>query len=175
MRYLRKLLKIILMKTNKFIYIIYLFVIASLVAVDQFSKEIILTYFDIGSSKTIINGFFSLTYVQNYGAGFSIMQNARTTFLIITPICLMAFAYLLFKSNDNLSKAALLLMISGTIGNFIDRIIRIYVVDFLDFIFFGWDFPIFNFADCCLTVGVTLYIIALIKEDKDAKNKLASR
>ena len=162
------------MKTNKFIYIIYLFIITSLATIDQFSKEIILTYFNAGDSKTIIDGFFSLTYVQNYGAGFSIMQNARTTFLIITPICLLAFAYLLLKSNDKLSKAALLLMISGTIGNFIDRIARIYVVDFLDFVFFGWDFPIFNFADCCLTIGVLLYIITLLKEDKDAKNKLTS-
>lgn len=164
-----------LMKTNKFIYIIYLFIITSLVSIDQFSKEIILTYFNVGDSKTIIDGFFSLTYVQNYGAGFSIMQNARTTFLIITPICLIAFVYLLLKSNDNLSKTALLLMISGTIGNFVDRIIRIYVVDFLDFIFFGWDFPIFNFADCCLTIGILFYIIALIKEDTNAKNKLASK
>lgn len=164
-----------LMKTNKFIYIIYLFIITSLVAIDQFSKEIILTYFNVGDSKTIVDDFFSLTYVQNYGAGFSIMQNARTTFLIITPICLLAFVYLLLKSNDKLSKAALLLMISGTIGNFIDRIARIYVVDFLDFIFFGWDFPIFNFADCCLTIGVLLYIITLLKEEKDAKNKLTSR
>ena len=79
------------MKTNKFIYIIYLFIITSLATIDQFSKEIILTYFNVGDSKTIIDGFFSLTYVQNYGAGFSIMQNARTTFLIITPICLELF------------------------------------------------------------------------------------
>ncbi len=162
------------MKTNKFNYLIYLFVIAVLVTIDQFSKDIILTYFNVGDSKTIIDGFFSLTYVQNFGAGFSIMQNARTTFLIITPICLIAFIYLLIKSNDVLTKTALLLMISGTIGNFIDRIFRIYVVDFLDFIIFGWDFPIFNFADCLLTIGVALYIIALLKEDKNAKVKLNS-
>ncbi len=162
------------MKTNKFNYLIYLFVIAVLVTIDQFSKDIILTYFNVGDSKTIIDGFFSLTYVQNFGAGFSIMQNARTTFLIITPICLIAFIYLLIKSNDVLTKSALLLMISGTIGNFIDRIFRIYVVDFLDFIIFGWDFPIFNFADCLLTIGVALYIIALLKEDKNAKVKLNS-
>ncbi len=162
------------MKTNKFNYLIYLFVIAVLVTIDQFSKDVILTYFNVGDSKTIIDGFFSLTYVQNFGAGFSIMQNARTTFLIITPICLIAFIYLLIKSNDVLTKSALLLMISGTIGNFIDRIFRIYVVDFLDFIIFGWDFPIFNFADCLLTIGVALYIIALLKEDKNAKVKLNS-
>lgn len=162
------------MKTNKFNYLIYLFIVVSLVSLDQYTKSIILNYFELYESKTIIDGFFSLTYVQNFGAGFSIMQNARTTFLIITPICLIGFAYLFIKSNDKLSKTALLLMISGTIGNFIDRIVRIYVVDFLDFIIFGWDFPIFNVADIFLTIGVCLYIIALIKEEKDAKIKLNS-
>ncbi len=162
------------MKTNKFNYLIYLFIVVSLVSLDQYTKSIILNYFELYQSKPIIDGFFSLTYVQNFGAGFSIMQNARTTFLIITPICLVGFTYLFIKSNDKLSKTALLLMISGTIGNFIDRIVRVYVVDFLDFIIFGWDFPIFNVADIFLTVGVCLYIIALIKEEKDAKIKLNS-
>ena len=162
------------MKTNKFNYLIYLFIVVSLVSLDQYTKSIILNYFELYESKAIIDGFFSLTYVQNFGAGFSIMQNARTTFLIITPICLVGFTYLFIKSNDKLSKTALLLMISGTIGNFIDRIVRIYVVDFLDFIIFGWDFPIFNVADIFLTIGVCLYIIALIKEEKDAKIKLNS-
>ena len=162
------------MKTNKFNYLIYLFIVVSLVSLDQYTKSIILNYFELYESKTIIDGFFSLTYVQNFGAGFSIMQNARTTFLIITPICLIGFTYLFIKSNDKLSKTALLLMISGTIGNFIDRIVRIYVVDFLDFIIFGWDFPIFNVADIFLTIGVCLYIIALIKEEKDANIKLNS-
>lgn len=162
------------MKTNKFNYLIYLFFVVSLVSLDQYTKSIILNYFELYESKTIIDGFFSLTYVQNFGAGFSIMQNARTTFLIITPICLVGFTYLFIKSNDKLSKTALLLMISGTIGNFIDRIVRVYVVDFLDFIIFGWDFPIFNVADIFLTIGVCLYIIALIKEEKNAKIKLNS-
>lgn len=162
------------MKTNKFNYLIYLFIVVSLVSLDQYTKSIILNYFELYESKTIIDSFFSLTYAQNFGAGFSIMQNARTTFLIITPICLIGFTYLFIKSNDKLSKTALLLMISGTIGNFIDRIVRIYVVDFLDFIIFGWDFPIFNVADIFLTIGVCLYIIALIKEEKDAKIKLNS-
>ena len=162
------------MKTNKFNYLIYLFIVVSLVSLDQYTKSIILNYFELYESKTIIDGFFSLTYVQNFGAGFSIMQNARTTFLIITPICLVGFTYLFIKSNDKLSKTALLLMISGTIGNFIDRIVRVYVVDFLDFIIFDWDFPIFNVADIFLTIGVCLYIIALIKEEKDAKIKLNS-
>lgn len=162
------------MKTNKFNYLIYLFIVVSLVSLDQYTKSIVLNYYELYQSKTIIDGFFSLTYVQNFGAGFSIMQNARTTFLIITPICLVGFTYLFIKSNDKLSKTALLLMISGTIGNFIDRIVRVYVVDFLDFIIFGWDFPIFNVADIFLTIGVCLYIIALIKEEKDAKIKLNS-
>ena len=162
------------MKTNKFDYLIYLFVIFCLVIVDQFTKSLALAFIKLNESIVIIADFFSLTYVQNYGAGFSIMQNAHLTFMIITPICLVAFGYLLIKSKYKIIKSALILMIAGTIGNFIDRIIRIYVVDFLDFIIFGWDFPIFNCADIFLTVGVFLYIIGLIKEEKDAKIKTNS-
>lgn len=157
------------MKTNKLTYLTYLFIIVALVSIDQYSKYVITSYFELGQSKTIIENFFWLNYVQNFGAGFSIMQNARTTFLIITPICLVLFGYLLYKAKDNLSKAALLLMIGGTIGNFIDRIVTTYVVDFLSFNIFGWDFPVFNLADTFLTIGVILYIICLILEEKHAK------
>ena len=157
------------MKTNKLTYLTYLFIIVALVSIDQYSKYVITSYFELGQSKTIIENFFCLNYVQNFGAGFSIMQNARTTFLIITPICLVLFGYLLYKAKDNLSKAALHLMIGGTIGNFIDRIVTTYVVDFLSFNIFGWDFPVFNLADTFLTIGVILYIICLILEEKHAK------
>ena len=154
------------------LYLVYLFVVISLVAIDQYSKSLVVTYIELNDAKTIIPGFFKLNYVQNFGAGFSILQNSRTIFLIITPICIVAFIYLLLKvkKGDILSKVALLLMIGGTIGNFIDRIVTVYVVDFLDFIIFGYDFPVFNFADMCLTVGVFLYIITLFLETKNAKN-----
>ena len=153
-------------------YVIYLFVIAVLAAIDQYTKSLVVSYIELNESIPVIKGFFDLTYVRNYGAGFSIMQNATTTFLIITPICLILFGYLLYKTDkkDHFSKIALLLMIGGTIGNFIDRIVNAYVVDFLDFIIFGWDFPVFNFADCCLTIGVFIYVLVMLMEYKNAKN-----
>ncbi|MBQ3419174.1 MAG: signal peptidase II [Erysipelotrichaceae bacterium] len=152
-------------------YLIYFFIVAVLVFIDQFSKSLIVSTIDLNQSITVIKGFFNITYVRNFGAGFSIMQNATTTFYIITPICLILFIYLLIKTKekDYLSKTALLLMIGGTIGNFLDRIINVYVVDFLDFIIFGWDFPVFNFADICLTIGVGIYIVSLLKESKNER------
>lgn len=152
-------------------YLIYFFIVAVLVFIDQFSKSLIVSTIDLNQSITVIKGFFNITYVRNFGAGFSIMQNATTTFYIITPICLILFIYLLIKTKekDYLSKTALLLMIGGTIGNFLDRIINVYVVDFLDFIIFGWDFPVFNFADICLTIGVSIYIVSLLKESKNER------
>ncbi|MBR0461365.1 MAG: signal peptidase II [Erysipelotrichaceae bacterium] len=153
-------------------YVFYLFIVTALAAIDQYTKSLVVTYIGLNESIDLIKGFFSLTHVRNYGAGFSIMQHATLTFYIITPVCLGIFIYLLLKTvkNDYLSKAGLLLMIGGTIGNFIDRIINTYVIDFLDFIIIGWDFPVFNFADCCLTIGVFLYIIAVFLEYKNAKN-----
>lgn len=154
--------------------LIDLFIVFACISIDQYSKYLITSYLDLYESKTLIDGFFNLTYVQNYGAGFSIMQNAKTTFYIITPICLAIFIYMLIKSKDKLTRFALLLMIGGTLGNFIDRLKTVYVIDFLDFNIFGWDFPVFNMADSFLTIGVFILIITVILEEKNAKSKANS-
>lgn len=146
-----------------------LFFIAVIVCADQFSKTLIVEKFALRESVEIIPGFFRITYVQNTGAGFSILEGQRTFFLIVTVIALAAFIYLLIKSETALGKAALIMMIGGTIGNFIDRLLHVYVVDFLDFIIFGYDFPVFNIADSFLTVGVFLMIIDLIRSERHAK------
>lgn len=153
-------------------YIIYLFITCSLVLVDQFSKQIVTGYIDLYQKIELIPGFFNLTYVQNYGAGFSILEGQRTLFLIITVAAVIIFSYMLIKGKNNglLYKASLLLILGGTIGNFIDRAVHTYVVDFLDFIIFGYDFPVFNIADSFLTVGVALLLIyTLFIEGKNGK------
>ena len=152
-------------------YLIYIFFILLLVAIDQYSKSLVISYIGLKESIPIIKNFFNLTYVQNFGAGFSIMQNATAFFYILTPICLLGFGYLLYKTkkDDILGKISLILIIGGTIGNFIDRVINVFVIDFLDFYILGYDFPVFNFADMCLTVGVFLYIITIFLESKHAK------
>ena len=73
-------------------YIIYLFITLSLVLIDQFSKQIVTAYIDLYQKIEVIPGFFNLTYVQNYGAGFSILEGLRTLFLIITVVAAVIFS-----------------------------------------------------------------------------------
>lgn len=152
------------------LYLFYFTVVFGLVAFDQLSKYYIVANIPLNSAIDIIPGFFKVTYVQNFGAGFSILQNQITLFLIITPIAIIFLCYLLFKTKkgDLLTISGLLLMIAGALGNFIDRIFTVYVVDFLDFVIFGYDFPVFNIADSFLTIGVFLFIIAILKEKDNA-------
>lgn len=154
------------------VYLAYLFIISLLVGIDQYTKKLIVTLVKEHSSIQIVPNFFSITYEKNTGAGFSILQNQRVLFIVITIIAIIGFSYLLIKNKNqkNIYKISYILIISGAIGNFIDRIVNSYVVDFLDFIIFGYDFPVFNFADCLLTIGVFIYIIATILETKNAKN-----
>ena len=152
------------------LYLLYFTVVFGLVAFDQLSKYYIVANIPLNSAIDIIPGFFKLTYVQNFGAGFSILQNQNTLFLIITPIAIIFLCYLLFKTKkgDLFTISGLLLMIAGALGNFIDRVFTVYVVDFLDFVIFGSDFPVFNIADSFLTIGVFLFIIAILKEKDNA-------
>lgn len=154
------------------IYLFYSVLIIIMIGLDQISKAVIVSKFELGQSINIIKDFFSITYVQNYGAGFSIMQNQTMILCLFTVLVITLLIYMLIntKKNEILYKTSYLLIIGGALGNFIDRISKVYVVDFLDFTFFGWGFPVFNVADCFVTIGTCLLIIASILENKNAKN-----
>ena len=136
---------------------------------DQITKFYIASNFRLGESYSIIDGFFSITYVRNTGAGFSILEGQMTFFYLVSVIALGVLGYLLVQAQKGktIEKFGILLMIAGTFGNFFDRIVNHYVVDFLDFIILGWDFPVFNVADICLTIGVCIFILDFLLEMKE--------
>lgn len=142
--------------------------ILAVVALDQITKYAIEAQLSLGQSIEIIKGFFSLTYARNTGAAWSILTGQMTFFYIISTIALVVMTYFLFKTDkkENLQRIALALLIAGTLGNFIDRLMFQYVRDFLDFIIFGYDFPIFNVADISLNVAIGLLILETILEGR---------
>ena len=94
-------------------YVVYLFIILIEVLLDQCSKQIITSYLDLYEKVEIIPSFFNLTYVQNYGAGFSILEGQRFLFLLITVVAIIIFSYMLYKGKNNhfIYKTSLLLIL----------------------------------------------------------------
>ena len=154
------------------LFLLYILVIATLVGIDQFTKYLVVSHFNVGDFKQIINGFFSIRYVRNFGAGFSILQNQKIFLSMISLLAVFALSYLLYssKKSEKFNRFCYLLVIAGSLGNFIDRIRIGYVVDFLDFIIFGWDYPVFNFADICICIGCFLLMLSILVENKNAWN-----
>jgi lipoprotein signal peptidase len=134
------------------------FLIIAVIVLDQVTKHMI----PVGTDIEIIRGFFYITYCENRGAAFSILQNFRWGFIIITVIAVAVMIRIMISQKHPLARLALSLLTGGAIGNMIDRLLRGYVVDFLNFYPFGYDFPVFNVADICITVGVALLIIYII-------------
>ena len=125
-------------------------------------------------NTTVIENFFYLSYSTNSGAGFSFLADkewGQTLFKIITPLAFVAFsAFYVFavKKSYKWLAYSVVLIISGTIGNFIDRLLNNEVVDFLSFHFSNYIFPTFNVADICLTVGVIMLIVHFLFFDVNA-------
>ncbi len=142
-------------------------VFVTTLAIDIISKFIISHKFLLGESKSIIDNFFYLTYVLNTGVVFGFMADIdnsykRLFFIVVSLAIIAVIIYMIIKEKKYLVKLSLILILSGAFGNLIDRIFVGAVIDFLDFQFFGHGWYIFNIADSCITVGVTLMIIDLL-------------
>ncbi|HEY4554628.1 MAG TPA: signal peptidase II [Bacillaceae bacterium] len=150
-------------------YLIALFV----VALDQLTKWLIVHNMDLGERIRVMEGFFYITSHRNRGAAWGMLEGKMWLFYIITVIVAGAIIYYMQTEAKGkpLFQFSLAFVLGGAIGNFIDRLFRKEVVDFLDTYIFGYDFPIFNIADSALTIGVILLFIHMILEDKKEKRK----
>lgn len=152
-----------------FFYLIAVLVIA----LDQWTKWLIVKNMELGESITIVENFLYITSHRNSGAAWGILQGKMLFFYIITVIVIVAIVYFIQKQakNKRLFGIALAFMLGGAIGNFIDRLFRKEVVDFINTYIFDYDFPVFNIADSALVIGVALLILQMILEERAAKEK----
>ncbi len=143
---------------------------------DQLVKSIVVNRLMSYSSVPVIDGVFHFTYCENSGAGFGVFSGYTWILSLLTILIVLAvMAYVLVKKpNDKLLMTSLTLMTGGAVGNLIDRLRLGYVVDFLDFRLIN--FPIFNIADCFITIGAVVFAVYVIffsdkKECADEHNE----
>lgn len=138
---------------------------------DQASKWLVVKKMDLYESIPIIDGFFRLTSHRNKGAAWGILQDQMMFFYIITLAVVIGIIYYMQKYAKNTPNQAfaLSLILGGAIGNFIDRLLRKEVVDFLDVTLIKYEYPIFNIADSALFIGVICILIITFKEERKVK------
>ena len=140
-----------------------------IIILDQLIKNGLLFFMSFGKSITIIKNFFNITLIGNSGAAFSIMSS-NTILLIIISIVVLNVIYFYLIKGKNLSEFEQVsygILIGGIVGNLIDRIWHMQVIDYLDFTFFGYNFPVFNLADIAIVVSMFLIGYQVLKGDKN--------
>ena len=154
--------------------VIILVAAALLVAFDQLTKYMIIANVTYGASLEVLPGIIDFTYIHNNGAAFGMLQGKSWILLSVSAVIILLCLALVLKRSltSNVLKSAVTLVLAGGIGNMIDRIFRGgNVIDFIELKFV--DFAIFNFADCCITIGAMLivldFILELIKDHKNSK------
>lgn len=152
-----------------------LITIAVLVAVDQLIKYLIDIYLKPVGNISVLKNILQFSYYENDGAMMGMMSGKTVTMTVLAVICLLLIGFVLFsgKIKFGVDYCCIILMISGGLGNIIDRIFRGYVIDYIEVLFI--DFYIFNFADCLVTCAAVIMICnqiyEMIKENKEKKAK----
>ncbi len=141
---------------------------------DQVSKIYIDSNFAIGESHAVIGNFFHITYVRNPGAAFGILSDSAMRvpfFLSISVIATLGILWYVRKvtADKQWQLAALGLILSGALGNFIDRSRLGEVIDFLDVHWYNYHWPAFNVADSAICVGVGIMLICTWHEERHQK------
>lgn len=154
------------MKNKKSIIILLILTVVCLF-IDQLTKYIVTENMNVADTIHIIRNFFRITYVQNTGAAWSIFAGNTIFLILISIVVLGIFIHFLLK-KDKLEKDETIIygvLMGGIFGNLIDRIRYGYVIDFFDFNFGSFDYPIFNIADIMIVLAGIFLIIKILKED----------
>lgn len=140
----------------------YLIISLLIVTFDYIIKLKVKNNMNVGESINVVGNFFKITYIQNKGAAFGMLQEQQNLFLIVGFITIVFLVNLFLKTEDKITKIAISMVIGGAIGNIVDRILYGYVVDMFDFNGV-WSY-IFNFADICVVSGVALLTLGIIRQ-----------
>ena len=131
---------------------------------DQFTKILVIKNFQLYESLSILP-FFNLTFIVNYGFAFGFLNNPSLNQIIVILVIfsiISYFLYLLIKTQDHFFRISLILVLSGAVGNFIDRILHGFVIDFIDVYFGSYHWPAFNLADSSITLGFILIMFNIL-------------
>ena len=156
-------------------YLILLVVSALVLVLDQVTKIYIDRTMELHSSISVIEGFFNITYLRNKGAAFGILANSsfRLPFFILVSLVAVGVILVVIKrlrDDQKMAMVSLSLILSGAIGNLIDRVRLGEVIDFLDVHYYAvYHWPAFNVADSAICVGVFLLALDMIQEERREK------
>lgn len=143
-----------------------------IVIIDQIIKFLITANFNVDEGVLLIPGFFSIVRVHNTGAAWSIMSENTLILILLSLVALVAI-YFFFIKNNKLGKIESItigVLIGGILGNLIDRVFRGYVVDYLFFQIFEYNFPVFNFADICIVISAIVLLFLQLRGSRENEN-----
>nr|WP_197969979.1 signal peptidase II [Mesobacillus harenae] len=154
-------------------FVFYYIIALVVILLDQVTKWLIVKRMALGDSIQVIENFLYITSHRNRGAAWGILQGQMWFFYIVTVIVIIGIIYYIQTAVKGkwLLGISLGLMLGGAIGNFIDRVYRKEVVDFINTYIFGYNFPIFNIADSALVIGVGLLMVQMIQEERQMKEQ----
>ena len=148
------------------------------IGADQYTKYFINANYTLAQSNTFIPGIIDITYVKNTGAAWGMLSDRTWLLIGVTVVVMLICIALVIKygTRNKLIFWAMILVLSGGVGNMIDRIFRSgAVIDFLHFTFWP-DFPVFNIADCSIVVGAILLVLYFICDlYREQKNRSLKR
>ena len=146
------------------------------IIIDRILKVLVTNNFVLNVRNKIIDGFFYITNCHNEGAAFSLFSGNVLFLIFITLIVLFLIYRTINKENVNkIGVLAYGLLLGGILGNLYDRIFYGYVIDYLDFVIFKFNFAIFNLADAAIVIGAILLIVFEGSDNDGRKNKDRSR
>ncbi len=151
---------------------IWTILVLGILALDQYTKYLAATKLINYHTIPLIKNVFHLTFVENRGAAFGILQGQKWLLIVVTSTIIIAMVYYIIKSkpNSRLLLASFSMVIGGAIGNLIDRVRLGYVIDFLDVYIYSYNYPVFNIADSFVVVGtifLSYYILFKYEDKKD--------